>query len=82
MQVKAEYRDGVLRPLETLELAEGAIVTLQIEENQDTGQKTHSILETANRIRQAAPPGTWDKVPTDASINYRHYMYGHPKDEG
>lgn len=24
-------------------------------------------------------PGAFDDVPTDLSINYKHYIYGHPK---
>ncbi len=24
-------------------------------------------------------PGAFDDVPTDLSINYKHYLYGHPK---
>jgi hypothetical protein len=25
------------------------------------------------------PPNTWDDVPTDASLNLDHYLYGAPK---
>ena len=24
-------------------------------------------------------PGAFDDVPTDLSVNYKHYLYGHPK---
>lgn len=43
-----------------------------------TGQ---SILKMFEKIHKSAPEGTWDDVPTDGSINYKHYLYGHPKRE-
>ena len=27
------------------------------------------------------PPETWDGYPTDGAMNYKHYLYGHPKEE-
>ena len=43
-----------------------------------TGQ---SILKMFEKIHKSAPEGTWDDVPTDGSINYKHYLYGYPKRE-
>lgn len=39
------------------------------------------IWEKIASIGKSAPEGTWDDVPTDGSINYKHYLYGHPKRE-
>ena len=33
------------------------------------------------RLRKAAPRDTWDGFPTDGAKNYKHYLYGHPKEE-
>ena len=40
-----------------------------------------SILKMFEKIHKSAPEGTWDDVPKDGSINYKHYLYGYPKRE-
>ena len=35
----------------------------------------NSIVERGNQI----PAEELDRLPTDGSINYKHYLYGHPK---
>jgi hypothetical protein len=42
-----------------------------------TGQM--AIWDEIDEIVKQAPPGTWDDVPTDGSINVDHYLYGAPK---
>lgn len=37
------------------------------------------IWEIIEEISSQAPPGTWDGVPTDGSLNHDHYLYGAPK---
>jgi len=37
------------------------------------------IWEVIEEISSQAPPGTWDDVPTDGSVNHDHYLYGAPK---
>ncbi len=37
------------------------------------------IWEIIEEIANQAPPGTWDDVPTDGSVNHDHYLYGAPK---
>ena len=37
------------------------------------------IWEIFEEISSQAPPGTWDDVPTDGSVNHDHYLYGAPK---
>ena len=37
------------------------------------------IWEIIEEISNQAPPGTWDSVPTDGSVNHDHYLYGAPK---
>ena len=37
------------------------------------------IWEIIEEIANQAPPGTWDDLPTDGSVNHDHYLYGAPK---
>ena len=80
LRLTAEYVNGALKPLEPLELQEGAIVTLYIEEQSQNEEQRHSVLETADRIRQSAPAEIWDNLPTDGAQNVKHYLYGHPRE--
>ena len=32
-------------------------------------------------VQSKLPPDTWDGYPTDGARNYKHYLYGHPKEE-
>ena len=81
LRLTAEYVNGALKPLEPLHLQEGDVVTLYIEKREENNRKHHNALEIADRIRQSAPPGVWDETHTDEAKNYRHYLYGHPKEE-
>lgn len=80
LRIKAEYVDGKLNPLEPLDLREGALVTVSITEEPDS-QEHESILEATDRLLRSSPPDTWDNSPTDGAKNYRHYLYGHPREE-
>ena len=77
--IRAQFTNGILVPLEPLELTEGAVVKLDISE--ETEETEESVLEATNRLLKSAPPGTWDSSPPDGAANYRHYLYGHPKEE-
>ena len=32
-------------------------------------------------VQTKLPPETWDGHPTDGARNYKHYLYGHPKEK-
>ena len=81
LRLRAEYVNGALKPLEPLELPEGAVVILLIEEQDQSGEPTHSVVEIADRLRRSAPAETWDNLPTDGAKNVRHYLYGHPRED-
>jgi hypothetical protein len=49
------------------------------EEQPQTHQNSRPIWEIFEEIARQAPPGTWDDVPTDGSVNHDHYLYGAPK---
>ncbi len=84
--IKARYANGVLTPLEPLDLEEGADVVVSVEQvSRDIGeQKEGPLLRILRKVqeRQAAlPPDTWDGLPIDLAKNKKHYLYGHPKEE-
>ena len=78
--VKARYSNGVLTPLEPLDIEEGKEVTLSIDEA-PAAEPGESLLEMFDRLQDSVPPGIWDDVPTDLAQNKKHYLYGHPKEE-
>ena len=81
LRLKVEYVNGTLRPSGPLELQEGTVVTLYIDEQEDNGGQQHNALEIADRIRRSGPEDSFDDLPTDGAQNYRHYLYGLPKED-
>ena len=79
--VKARYENGVLTPLEPLDLEEGKEVMVSIEDAPEPAEGAESILDVFERLRRSVPLGAWDNMPTDGAKNYKHYLYGHPKAE-
>ena len=85
--VKARYSNGVLTPLDPLDLEEGTEVVMTVETAPDGVSEetptdgTESILEMFDGLRESVPPDTWDNMPTDGAKNYKHYLYGHPKED-
>ncbi|MDE2938833.1 MAG: antitoxin family protein [Chloroflexota bacterium] len=81
LRLKAEWANGILKPLEPLDLREGAILTLIIEQDEAKDLESHNVLETIDRLREPIGQDDWDGIPTDGAKNYRHYRYGHPRVE-
>ena len=96
--VKARFSNGALRPLEPLDIEEGAEVTLRIvevesekptaseraqpEEERAPGSGTHPVLAMIDRLREKYPNlADDDSLPPDGAKNYKHYLYGHPKED-
>ena len=87
--VKARYANGVLTPLEPLDLEEGAEVTVSVEgsptgvleETPAPKRGLAGIVERVLEMQKDIPPEAWDDLPTDLAKNKRHYLYGHPKEE-
>ena len=42
-------------------------------------QSQKPIWKVVADIGSQIPLATWEKVPDDASINFKHYLYGEPK---
>ena len=45
------------------------------------GKAGESVLEMFDRIHREMPEGAFDGMPTDGARNYKHYLYGWPKDD-
>lgn len=48
-------------------------------EGRSADEGRRSIWEVVEEINAQLPADSWDKVPTDGSINLDHYLYGAPK---
>ncbi len=81
VNVKAKYSNGVLTPLEPLNLAEGAEVTVSVEEARSPQGVLAAVVEMVDGLRESYPPDMWDGLPTDLAKNKKHYLYGHPKEQ-
>ncbi len=82
--VKARFTNGILMPLEPLDLEEGQEVVVSVEEVADAPEAKRglaAIVENIDRLRESYPPDMWDGLPTDLVKNKKHYLYGHPKEE-
>ena len=83
--VKARYTNGVFTPLEPLDLEEGAEVALTVEETTKMAKEpTGSLMPMLERVKQIQatfPPEAWNGLPADGAKNYKHYLYGHPKEK-
>lgn len=72
LRLRAEYINGSLKLLEPLELEEGTVVIVSIEEEEN-------ILDLFDRLRKSVPEDEWERLPADGAMNLKHYLYGHPK---
>ena len=85
--VKATYANGALVPLRPLDLEEGAEVTVSVEDSapaKDAPPAKRGLAAIVERVKEAQksmPPDAWDDLPTDGAKNYKHYLYGFPKEE-
>ena len=87
--VRARYANGVLTPLEPLDLEDGAEVSVSVEAAQPKASDETpppngglaAIVERVEKLRESYPPDIWDDLPTDLAKNKKHYLYGHPKEK-
>ena len=84
-KLRARYANGVLTPLEPLDLEEGREVMVSIEDApQGANKPSANILEEMSRLAGSLIekyPDDGRDQPSDGSINYKHYLYGYPKKE-
>ena len=93
MNIKARFSDGVLTPLDPIDLKDGEVVTLHIENapsthvtRQDSEERlrsdsaTSSFAELLGEIHESATEVSWEGLPTDGAKNLNHYLYGRPRE--
>ena len=91
--VRATYANGVLTPLEPLNLTEGCEVEIALSPQEQridssaiptdnvpssTGARLLAMIED---LHQEYPAGTFDRSPPDFVRNKKHYLYGHAKED-
>ena len=80
-KARARFSSGALHLLEPLDLTEGQVVLVSVEDGSPPDPVSDSVLDMFERLHQAAPPGTWDSLPADGAKNIDYYLYGAPKQE-
>jgi predicted DNA-binding antitoxin AbrB/MazE fold protein len=80
--IDAIFDHGVFRPIEPLALPDGTRVHLRVDDEaaaeQVKREQTDAELPTLLE-RMKGFVGTVHNLPTDASVNLDHYLYGTPK---
>ena len=79
--VRARYSNGVLTPLEPLDLEDGKEVIVSVEEPRVPGRGAQAVLEIFEELHMSIPQVGYEDAPTDGARNYKHYLYGRPKEE-
>ncbi|MYA52736.1 MAG: DUF104 domain-containing protein [Gammaproteobacteria bacterium] len=79
--VKATYANGVFTPSEPVDIEEGEEVTLSIEGATSRKRGLAGVVEAVQELQRTIPSDAWDVLPTDGARNYKHYLYGHPKED-
>ena len=79
--VKAGYSEGVLKPMEPLDLEEGEEALVSIEDLRSGASKTATLLDMLDEIHRSVPQEEWNDGPNDGARNFKHYLYGWPKDD-
>ena len=46
------------------------------------GEPPETLLELIDRLHREFPDDPADDLPTDMAENYKHYLYGRPKEHG
>ena len=70
--VKARFSNGVLTPLEPLDLEEGKEVVVSIEDARSLYTEAPSLLEMIDELHDSVPQDVWSNGPSDGAKNYKH----------
>ena len=84
---RARYEKGALTPLGQVDLAEGGEVEVFVRSAESPAGEEPPPAHVMERLSAMAErlieqhPDDGRERPADGSINYKHYLYGHPKRE-
>ena len=84
--VKATYANGVFTPVEPVDLEEGAEVMVSMDgtprgSSEMTNGGGASLLDLIEELHASTLVREPGDRPVDLAEHYKHYLYGHPKDE-
>ena len=95
-EIRATNRDGVFLPSEPVELEDGCEVTVSVSgaapvaatesggsASPPSDQSEHvgtRLLAMVEELKRKYPPESREPIPPDSAMNYKHYLYGHPKE--
>src|SRR5271167_3461918 len=85
-RIAAKVRSGFYQsPTEVvqagLDLLEARDRVVQTPSDASSPQDTRPIGEVIAAIMEEVPTEAWEQVPTDLARNYKHYLYGSPREE-
>ena len=84
--VRATYANGVFTPVEPVDLEEGAEVMVSMDGAPRGSSETangggSSLLDLIEELHASELVRDAGDRPVDLAEHYKHYLYGHPKDE-
>ena len=80
ISVEESAEDGEAR--ESASVGNGEGESASVDSEMVSEEAEHSVLRMIRKIHESVPDSAWDNVPTDGARNYKHYLYGWPKDRG
>ncbi|MXW30913.1 MAG: hypothetical protein F4X98_12085 [Gammaproteobacteria bacterium] len=66
---------------EPLDPDEGDEAADSVDETTASGGGLIGIVRRVEALLESMPPDESDDLPADFAKNYKHYLYGHPKEE-
>ena len=63
-----------------IKLPQHIVEMVDVEDAPEPALTGEALLEIFRRIRESTPSDAFDELPADGSRNYKHYLYGWPKE--
>ncbi len=76
MTYQGHVENGIVVLDDPVPLPDGARVEVAVLNPSDAEKTGKPIWMVAVEMGASVPPDEWDKMPTDASKNLDHYLYG------
>ena len=79
---RADYADiAAFERAHGVKLPQDIADMVSVEEGPQPAFDADSLTKELESLRKSIPSEVRDSYPTDAARNYKHYLYGHPKEE-
>jgi len=76
--IRAHFDGKVFVPDDPVDLPVGQKVEIPVR-TEPTGDSPETLADVILKFVKDQPPVDRGDLPTDGSINYKHYLYGYPK---